>query len=466
MTSPSPNVWQQVIALDARYNAYRTPNNSQFRTQYIRRRSQLLRENAKKTDPSIRKQYLRIRSQLLAQRYGPVSEVSSIRSTSIRGSALHLDKTDSSSDTKNEFLSRRSSLGPSQVVPTYQAEASRAMAGGKSVSENYAFAGMHHIFDDNIGFAATSVKFANDERSLLAYSSMSGVISICELQPEPVVKVTLRGHLDGVTDFSWSLSNDLIVSVSLDSTLKLWETTSGKCLRHIPSSLVGMENCAIHCCLFQPVNNNMVVLGNNSGQITVINISTGKSRKGASGKLSSAVLSMAFDSSGKILWVGSEKGTVTSFTFDLATGQLRKGHQMVISAGNPLTCIQARSWMSREARDPSVLVNVTANMLCLYRVIDDRGMLQHKRSFPIKHSKHLVRSMFCPLMSFRQGACVVSGSEDMCVCFFDIERNHKPCVNKLQGHSSPVIDVSFNYDESMLASCDTEGMVIVWKREQ
>jgi len=60
----------------------------------------------------------------------------------------------------------------------------------------------------------------------------------------------------------------------------------------------------------------------------------------------------------------------------------------------------------------------------------------------------------------------VSGSEDMCVYFFDVERETKPCVNKLQGHSAPVLDVSFNCDESLLASGDAQGLVIVWKREQ
>ncbi|CAK8678288.1 unnamed protein product [Clavelina lepadiformis] len=340
------------------------------------------------------------------------------------------------------------------------------MAGGKSVSENYAFAGMHHIFDDHIGHAATAVKFANDEKNLLAYSSMDGNICICEICPEPKITATLSGHTDGVTDFAWSLSNDLIVSVSSDATLRLWQTNSGKCMRNIASSLVGMAQCAIHCCLFQPVNNNMVVLGNTAGQITVVNISTGKTRKGANAKLSGAVLSMAFDSSGKVLWAGDDKGIIHSFTFDLATGQLRKGHQMVIQAGSSLSSIQSRSWISREARDPSVLVNVAADTLRLFRVTDDRGMLLHKRSFPVKHNKHLIRSVFCPLMSFRQGACVVTASEDMSVCFFDIERASKPCVNRLQGHSAVVIDVSFNCDESMLASCDTEGVLIIWKREQ
>ena len=51
---------------------------------------------------------------------------------------------------------------------------------------------------------------------------------------------------------------------------------------------------------------------------------------------------------------------------------------------------------------------------------------------------------------------VVSASEDMAVYFFDVERAEKPCVNKLLGHSAPVLDVCWNYDESLLASCDTE----------
>uniref|UniRef100_H2ZHU8 Uncharacterized protein n=1 Tax=Ciona savignyi TaxID=51511 RepID=H2ZHU8_CIOSA len=480
--------WQQVLALDARYNAYRTPNNSQFRTQYIRRRSQLLRETAKTVDPSFRKKYLRIRSQLLAQRYGQMSEASSLRSASVRGSVSQLDRFEQVSyclyvnlnvficmgNGNDIYISMESKRNPevmtsrstTNVVPTNQAGASRAMAGDNSVGENYAFVGMHHIFDDHVGCPATCVKFANDEKNLLAYSSMDGRIAICQLSPQPSVLVTLVGHSDGVSDFSWSLSNDLIVSVSLDATLKLWQSQTGSCLRTITSSVVNMKETAIHCCLFQPINNNMIVLGNNSGQIAVVNISTGKTRKGANGKLSGAVLSMSFDSSGKVLWAGDDQGTIYSFSFDLSTGKLRKAHQMVIHAGRPLTSIQARAWISREARDPSVLVNIAADVLCLYRVVDERGLLQFKKSFPIKHSRHLIRSMFCPLMSFRQGACVVTGSEDMSVCFFDIERSSKLCVNRLQGHSAVVLAVSFNHDESMLASCDTEGMVIIWKREQ
>ena len=59
----------------------------------------------------------------------------------------------------------------------------------------------------------------------------------------------------------------------------------------------------------------------------------------------------------------------------------------------------------------------------------------------------------------------VSGSEDCSVYLFDVERDLKPCVNRLQGHSAAVLDVSFNRDESLLATSDAGGLVIVWKRQ-
>lgn len=94
-------VWQQVLAVDARYNAYRTPTFPQFRTQYIRRRSQLLRENAKAGHPpALRRQYLRLRGQLLGQRYGPLSEPGSARAYSnsiVRSSRTTLDRMEVSS---------------------------------------------------------------------------------------------------------------------------------------------------------------------------------------------------------------------------------------------------------------------------------------------------------------------------------------------------------------------------------
>ena len=70
----------------------------------------------------------------------------------------------------------------------------------------------------------------------------------------------------------------------------------------------------------------------------------------------------------------------------------------------------------------------------------------------------LVLSTIISPVNFTVPLCcyAVTGSEDLSVYFFDIERKLKPCVNKLQGHSAPVLGVSFNYDESLLATSDAE----------
>ena len=53
-----------------------------------------------------------------------------------------------------------------------------------------------------------------------------------------------------------------------------------------------------------------------------------------------------------------------------------------------------------------------------------------------------------------KGACVVSGGEDGHVYMYDIDTGCQ--VNKLQGHSCPVLDVSWTYDEKLLSTCDTQ----------
>uniref|UniRef100_A0A672JF34 WD repeat domain 13 n=1 Tax=Salarias fasciatus TaxID=181472 RepID=A0A672JF34_SALFA len=340
---------------------------------------------------------------------------------------------------------------PGSLVPTSVAEASRAMAGDTTLSENYAFAGMHHIFDQHVDSAVPRLQFANDDKHLLACCSLDGTLSIMMLSPPPAsVKVTLKGHAGPVTDFAWSLSNDVIVSTSLDGTLRIWNTEDGRCIREVRDP----ESSELLCCTFQPMNNNLTVVGNSKHHLQVVNISTGKKVKGGSSKLTGRVLSLSFDAPGRILWAGDDRGSIFSFLFDMATGKLTKAKRLVVSEGSSICSISARSWISREARDPSLLVNACVNKLLLYRSVrrTQRGI-------------HMGKGRTCkPLLSVFLAP--VTGSEDACVYFFDVERNTKAIVNKLQGHGGPVLDVSFNCDESLLASADSTGMVIIWRREQ
>lgn len=101
------------------------------------------------------------------------------------------------------------------------------------------------------------VQFANDDKHLLACCSLDGTISVCQLVPTPpVVLRVLKGHSRGVSDFAWSLSNDIIVSTSLDATMRIWATEDGKCIREIPDP----DASELLCCTFQPMNNNLTVV--------------------------------------------------------------------------------------------------------------------------------------------------------------------------------------------------------------
>ncbi|CAN8179320.1 unnamed protein product [Coccothraustes coccothraustes] len=480
-------VWQQVLAVDARYAAYRTPQLPQFRTQYVRRRSQLLRERAQggHLAGEARRWYLRLRARLLAQRYGALSEAGSCRSA-LRASRTTLDRMeDFEEDPRGSRGHRRSlsrssarfgggshaapppSRSPPGVVPTPLAEASRAMAGDTTLSENYAFAGVFHVFDQHLDSAVRKVQFAHDERHLLACCSLDGTLSVCRLAPgPPAVLRRLRGHGAGVSDFAWSLSNDVLVSASLDGTLRLWDPGDGRCIRRVPDP----DGAALLCCAFQPLNNNLTVVGSARHMVRVVNISTGKAARGGTGRLPGRVLALCFDAPGRVLWAGDDRGSVSSFLCDPGTGRLTKASRVLVQAGGSITSLSARAWASREAPDPSLLVNACPDRLLLFRVVEDEGGsgapgLRLRRSFPTRHREQPLRSCFCPLMSFRQGACVVTGSEDASVHFFDVGRAARATVNTLQGHGAAVLAVAFNCDESLLASGDAAGTVIVWRRQ-
>lgn len=450
-------VWHQVVfALDAKYNAQRAKNHPNFRTLYIRRRNQLLREFGTCKEHGFWKQYLRIRGLLFQTRYGPALDQISLRRQSITRaspeSTVYLNEWD------NKYIISKDD----GLIPTKSAGASRAIVGNSSISENYAFTGVHHIFDQHTA-AVTMVKFANNDRSRICCVSNDTTVSICNvLTQPPTLECILRGHKQAVTGCDWSASNDMIVTSSLDGQICLWDTTNRTCIRAVSDPVPSQ----LFSCLFHPVNNNIVIAGNGRGQVEVLNISTGKKMTNIMG---GRVLSLAFDSNGTFLWAGNNEGIIMSFTFNIESGKLNKCRRMYLGEPASITSLNYRAWINREGRDPSLLVNLSANAVRLYRIMEKDGTISLRKNFYVKHQSRssFIHSSFCPIMSFRQGACIVTGSEDSCVYFFDIEcdkGNGKAIINKLQGHSSPVLGISFNYDESLLSTSDQQGLVIIWTR--
>ena len=73
------------------------------------------------------------------------------------------------------------------------------------------------------------------------------------------------------------------------------------------------------------------------------------------------------------------------------------------------------------------------------------------RTVPYNAHVYLVLIILNFDLAFIHCTISVTGSSDTSVYLFDVETGL--IVNKLQGHSSPVLALCWAYDESLLASC-------------
>jgi WD40 repeat protein len=301
-SNPASNVWQEILSLDAKFNLYRINSNAQLRTQYMRRRTQLMRESSARhaSRPEAiaeRRAYLNIRSQILERKYGQLDQVS-VSSQSQKGvyvnnrtyrTSQNADSISLNSDSNyggkqryaQNFSNMAAALNPQQSSFLYSSKESlnnhpNTSANSKPNSRSstlypiddnstYAQAGVDHVFEAHKG-AVTRVRFANNDKSLLASTSIDGSLCIYQVIPSPATMIyKLEGHQAGIMDFQWSTTNDLIVTASLDGTSRVWQVAKGKCMRMLKDTSAAQ----VLCCCFQPLNENMIFTGNSKGFIQV-----------------------------------------------------------------------------------------------------------------------------------------------------------------------------------------------------
>lgn len=184
-------------------------------------------------------------------------------------------------------------------------------------------------------------------------------------------------------------------------------------------------------------------------------------------KINARVQSMCFDSSGFNLWIGDDKGGISTYGFDVFTLKLSKTRKMVNNPGYSITSLAFKNLNMKES---CLLVNAMPNYLLLYKIVnstsnESSNIVLHKR-VAIKQAERALRSIFCPKVASRMpngSLLVCSGSEDCFLYIYDMNNQESPVVTRLQGHNSPVMDVSINYDQSLMASGDHQGAVIVWR---
>ncbi|XP_015892493.1 uncharacterized protein LOC107426743 [Ziziphus jujuba] len=329
----------------------------------------------------------------------------------------------------------------------------------RGVEPAYSFVGMHCIFDQSKA-SVTVLKFGHMSSDLLAYGASDGTLTVCTVAEPPSIITQLKGHSKDVTDFDFSSNNQYIASSSMDKTVRVWEISKGLCIRVIYGVSSQM------CIRFHPVNNNFLSVGNANKEITVFNFSTGRIIHKT--VFDGEVTSMDRDHTGHLIFCGDSLGCIYSVSINSHTGALSRAHRHRSSSRHksPVTTVQYRTF-SLLARGPVLLTCTQDGNLSFFSVaLEVQGYLTLRCSLKLTPRIHSIRASFCPMLSLEKGEYIVAGSEDSNVYFYDLTRPKHTCVNKLQGHRFPVMDVAWNHGENLLASSDFYGTVIVWKRSK
>ncbi|EFA83120.1 WD40 repeat-containing protein [Heterostelium album PN500] len=473
---------------------------------YLAMRYQLLKEkgnNSKLIQRDVgdrRDTYLQTRFQLLDSKYHKKSKVSSDKrknttsptttttTTTTTSSSSTNNKTNNNNQTKTPTSTTKptstttnnkthnltvpttnannnnnqSSPIPSSVKVAQQPVSSSSTttttaAAGPIANNDFSFSGMHHIFDSHKK-SISRVRFANNDRDLLAFSSDDGTLSICNSLKPSVISV-LNGHSNSpIIDFIWTNNNDYIITIGLDSTMIIWNVKTAK-----PEKLV--KDAGVCTAITNHPLKPTIVFVSDKNIIKSYDIKSA-TWVGKPLKAMNQITTMQFESRGNYLFVGDSMGYINIYNFKETLIPISKAQ---ISKA-PISSLVSQYWKSGEKLNLSMLANCKDNVMRVINISSlQSGVMAVTREYglPLKSATHpqlQVKSIFCPTLKDRDGLYCVTGTADGVVNLFDTQSTKKSPLNQLMGHASTVVNIDWNTDESLLASADSTGTVILWNR--
>lgn len=357
--------------------------------------------------------------------------------------------------------------GPSIAASEYSVSSMASLS--SQVPTAYSFAGMQHIWEDS-KVRVTALKFGHLSSDLLAYGSQDGVVRIAELGQACTVRHVLKQHQKAINDLDWSVDNAFLLSAGLEGSVSMWMSATGQLMR------IFLTTSPACCARFHLVNQNLVIAGTEAGLVQVFNCSTGKmvlaqalSGPGNAPGISCSVMTV----SNNLLFVADNRGCIYALRCDIKNGMLQSllllNRTAKPSGKMSETASLVYSPYSSLACGQALLMSSLDGQVSLFKLADAvTGRLEMVSNVEVPRAARKIRATFCPKGHMTDPEYVVMGGEDTSVYIYDISKpSHGPLVvNQLQGHMAPVVDVSWSYDEMLLASCDCDGAVIVWKREK
>ncbi len=276
----------------------------------------------------------------------------------------------------------------------------------------------------------TSVAFSPDGK-VLASGSGDTTIKLWDVSSGREIRI-LSGHTDGVTSIVFSPDGTVLASSSGDTTIKLWDVASGREMRTLSGHTDHVWSVA-----FSP-DGKLLASGSGDNTIKLWDVASGREMRTLSGH-AYWVTSVAFSPDGKLLASGSRDQTIK--LWDVASGRelhTLTGHTDVVRsvAFSP---------------DGKVLASGSGDKtLKLWDVASGREMRTLSG-----HTDVVVSVAFSP-----DGKLLASGTGYNTIKLWDVASGRE--MRTLSGHTNWVTSVAFSPDGKLLASGSDDDTIKLW----
>ncbi|MCL4252026.1 MAG: TIR domain-containing protein [Anaerolineae bacterium] len=319
--------------------------------------------------------------------------------------------------------------------------------------------------------AVTSCVFSKDNTRARS-ASRDNTLRLWDVTTGDCLKV-FEGHQSGVNSCSFHPAGERCLSASADRTLRLWDIASGKAPQPYES-----HDAAVFDCAFSP-NGKWVISSSFDNKLILWDVATSRIRQTLAGH-SSEVYGCAFSPDGLRCLSASADSTMR--VWDPATGKSlrtyrRDGEQFTCCAFSPDGLYGLGAW-GRDIHLWNVNTSESASVLHGYSApvfecafspdgayviiasadhtlrLWDITSGQHLRTY-VGHRDAVTSCAFSP-----KGKRIVSASLDNSVCLWDVVSGQS--LYTFWGHSAAVWDCAFSPDGKHILSVSADQTLRLW----
>jgi len=263
----------------------------------------------------------------------------------------------------------------------------------------------------------------------------------------------LVGHSRAITSIFFNLLEDQLVTTSIDKSVRFWGVDSGEMLK------VFTDSSPVPVAAFLPFNPQVFVAANSNAVLRLVNVQNGMVLQKL--KVETEVRSLKFDDTGLFLLAGTKNGSI--HVLEASDSSTLKFKFKVQLARGGVTCITFVPALY--GQPPCLLVNTSDSSAtiidCTYG--PPAGVLTN---LSVRHRVRVAHSLLplkCCYSPSGQGY-LISGSEDKEVYIYSLAKGSNYKMQFLKHHQVPVVAVSVNLQDTLLASADSLGRIVLWRR--